>query len=437
MGLFTTSDKVRFKLVKEDACTATFSVEVPAAQVEAESHNALLRFQQRAKLPGFRPGKAPLDMVRQQFGAHLQEEVIDHFARKHVPEALLELKLSPVAAPVITDVSREAGKPMQFHLRVEVPPRVAPKDYAGIKLIRQDYPATDELIAARLEELREAHARLEAAAEESVGKAHYVVVDYSASRGGKPLADAKGVGELVDMSSEQAVAGLTEGLLGLKRGESKAISVKLGGQDTQLDVTVKEIKTKILPLLDADFAKDMGLETIDELKAKLKEVIAEEGRTRTERELSEQLENGLLQSNRIPVPPSLSQAQLEHMIERLQRQLLGGRGEFSVQQLDELKTKLRPQAEDRVRISFLLPAIAQREKIDVAEAEVQAELEKSLSAAETDEKKTHVRAAFSERRDEILGMLRDRKTLDFLRAKATVAEAPAGTEKKRSEGESK
>ena len=422
MGLFATSDKIRFKLVKEEACTATFSVEVPAAQVEAESHNALLRFQQRAKLPGFRPGKAPLDMVRQQFGAHLQEEVIDHFARKHVPEALRELKLSPVAAPVITDVSREAGKPMQFQIRVEVPPRVAPKDYAGLKLSRQSYPATDELVAARLEELREAHARLDPAADESVGKAHYVVVDYSASRNGKPLADAKGAGELVDMSSEQTVAGLSEGLVGLKRGERKDISVKLGGQDTQLSVTVKEIKTKILPPLDADFAKDMGFETLDELKAKLKEVVSEEGRSRTERELAEQLEAGLLKANRIPVPPSLVEAQLEHMIERLQRQLLGGRGEFSAQQLEELKTKLRPQAEDRVRVSFLLPAIAQREKLEVAETEVQAELEKSLAAAETDEKKAGVRQAFSERRDEILGMLRDRKTMDFLRAKASVSD---------------
>jgi trigger factor len=431
MGIFSTSDKVRFKLVKEDACTATFSVEVPAAQVEAESHNALLRFQQRAKLPGFRPGKAPLDMVRQQFSAHLQEEVIDHFARKHVPEALRDLKLSPVAAPVITDVSRDAGKPLQFQIRVEVPPRVAPKDYSGIKLTRQAYPATDELVAARLEELREAHARLEAAADESVGKAHYVVVDYSASRGGKPLADAKGTGELIDMSSEQTVAGLTDGLLGLKRGESKAIPVKLGGQDTQLNVVIKEIKTKILPALDADFAKDLGCETIDELKAKLKEVITEEGRARTERELAEQLEAGLLKANPIPVPQSLVADQLERMAERLQHQLLGGHGEFSAQQLEEIKTKLRPQAEDRVRVSFLLPAIAQREKLEVAEAEVQAELEQSLAAAETEEKKAGVRRAFSERREAILGMLRDRKTLEFLRAKATTVAAPAGAEKKR------
>ena len=424
MGLFTTSDKVRFKIVKEDACAATFSVEVPAAQVEAESHNALLRLQQRAKLPGFRPGKAPLDLVRQQFGAHLQEDVRDHFVRKHVPEALRELRLSPVAAPTVVDVAEGAGKPLLLQVRVEVPPRVAPKDYANIKLTRLAYAATGEMVNARLEELREAHARLDPAADDSVGKAHYVVIDYAASRGGKPLADAKGVNELVDMSSEQTVAGLAEGLLGMKRGETKEVAVKLGGADTRLSVTVKEIKTKILPGLDADFAKDLGCESLGELKTKLQEVITEEGRARTERELSEQLEAALLQANRIPVPPSLVSAQLEHMIERLQRQLLGGRGEFPAQQLEELRTKLRPQAEDRVRISFLLPAIAECEKLDVAEAEIEAELDRSLGAAETDADKAAVRRAFSERRDEIKGMLRDRKALDFLRSRAAITDGP-------------
>ena len=105
---------------------------------------------------------------------------------------------------------------------------------------------------------------------------------------------------------------------------------------------------------------------------------------------------------------------------RLQRQLLGGRGEFSAKQVEDLKTKLKPQAEDRVRVSFLLPAIAAREKLEVPDSELQAELEKSLASAETEEKKAGVRQAFAERREEILGMLRDRKTLDFLRAKASV-----------------
>jgi trigger factor len=400
-------------------------VDIPAVQVEAEQHNALLRIQQRAKLPGFRPGKAPLDLVRQQFGAHLREEVLDHFVHKHVPEAMRELKLEPVASPAVVDLKMDAGKPLQFQVRVEVPPRVAPKDYANLKLTKQSYPATDEAVAKRLEELREAHARLDRAPEEAVAKNHYVVIDYTGSRGGKSLPNAKGSNELVDMSSEQTVAGLADGLLGMKRGESKDLTVKLGGQDTQLSVKVQEIKTKILPALDADLAKDMGFDTLDALQAKLKEVVSEEGKARTERELSEQLEAALLKANRMPVPNSLVEAQLEHMIERLQQQLLGGRGEFSPKQLEEIKPKLRTQAEDRVRISFLLPAIAEREKITVAESDLQAELERSIGALETEDKKESVRRMFTERRDEIMGMLRDRKALEFVRAKAVITETAA------------
>ncbi len=423
MGLFTASDKVRFKIVKEDACVATFSVEVPAVQVEAEGHNAILRIQQRAKVPGFRPGKVPLDLVRQQFAGHAQEAVLDHFVRKHVPEALRELNLNPVATPAIVDVSQATGKPLQFQVRVEVPPRVVPKDYAGIKLTRNSYPADDAAVEARLTELREAHARLEPAAEEAAGRSHYVVMDYAGVRDGKPLADVKGANELVDLSSEQTVAGLCEGLLGMKRAQTKAVMVKIGGKDTELQVTVKEIKSKILPALDADFAKDMGFESVDALKVKLREVITDEGRSRSERELAEQMEAALLKANHMPVPPALVTAQLEHMIETLQRQVLRGRDEFTAQQVEEFKTKLRPQAEDRVRLSFLLPAIAQREKIDVAEPEVAAELEKSLAAAPTEERKEAVRRSFAERREDVLGMMRDRKTLEFLRAKAAITDA--------------
>ncbi|MDD5655847.1 MAG: trigger factor [Elusimicrobia bacterium] len=424
MGIFSSTEKVRVKLVKEDACEAQFSVEVPGAQFDAESQNALVRVQQRAKLPGFRPGKAPLELVSRQFSDIIENEVVDTLLRKHVPEALRELKLQPVAPPVVTDIKREPGKPLAIQVRVEVPPRLAPKDYSGIKLARRSYPATDEAVAARLEDLREAHARLERAPEEAAGKGHYVVIDYTASRAGKPLAGVKGANELVDMSSEQTVAGLAEGLLGMKRGETKDISVKLGGQDTRLSVAVKEIKTKVLPPLDADFAKDLGVESLDELKAKLKEVVAEEGRSRSEREISEQLEAALLKSNRMPVPPSLTEAQLEHMLERLRQQLLGGRGEFSEKQLQDLKAKLRPQAEDRVRMSFLLRAIAEREKLAVSDSDVKAELDAGLAAARGDEKKEEVRRLFEARRDEIVEMLRDRKTLAFLRAKASLSDAP-------------
>ena len=189
-----------------------------------------------------------------------------------------------------------------------------------------------------------------------------------------------------------------------------------------MSVTVKEIKTKILPALDGEFANDLGFDTLEQLKAKLKEVIDDEGKQKTEREVTHQIEEALLKANKIPLPPSLVEAQLEHMIQRLRRQLGGQLGD---QQLGDLKTKLLPRAEDEVRISYILPAIAEKEKLAATEEDLKAELEKNINAIESDVKKDEVRKMFEERREAIAGMIRDRKTLDYLRQKASITDVKA------------
>ncbi len=425
MGLFTSekSEKVRSKKLKEEGCQVTFSIEIPPAEVDNETQNLLVRIQQRAKIPGFRPGKAPLDLVKKEFTGHAREQVLDSLIRKHVPETMRELGIRPVAAPTVEDVKWDEGKPLKLQVRAETAPVVTPKDYTKIAIKRKSYPVTDEQVGARLQELREANARLEKAAEEAVAKNHYVVIDYEAFQGGKALPNAKGQNELVDMSSEQTVEGLIEGLVGMKREESKEISVKLEGKPSALKVAVKEIKRKVLPEIDAEFAKDMGFESVDLLKAKLREVMEEEAKSKTEREVSQQIEEALLKANKIPLPPSLVEAQLEHLMERVKRQLVGPKGELTQEQAKDLSEKLKPRAEDEVRISYLLPAIAEKEKLQALDSDLQAELEKNLAAIENDDKKEEIRKLFEERKDAIAGMIRDRKTLAFIREKAVITEA--------------
>jgi trigger factor len=319
-------------------------------------------------------------------------------------------------------VQFEPEKPLKLQVRVEVPPTVSPKDYTKIPVKRKAAKADEKALDKRLEELREANARLEKASVEKVGKDSYVVMDYEGWQNGKPMANAKGQGELVDMSSDQTIEGLQPALLGMKIDEQKDVAVKIDGKDTTLKVTVKEIKTKVLPAVDAEFAKDMGFDTVDALNAKLKEVIADEGKAKTEREVTQQIEEALLKANKFPVPPALAESQLDHMIGRLRRQMGGQLGE---EQLTELKTKLLPRAEDEVRLGYLLPAIAEKEKLNVTEAELQAELDKNLASIESDAKKEEVRKMFEERKDAVSGMLRDRKTMQFLRDSAKITDVKA------------
>ena len=424
MGLFTSSkpDKAKFKKIKDEGCVVTLSVEVPPQEVADQTQTALVRLQNRARIPGFRAGKAPLDVVKAHFTGHAREEELDALNRKHVPAALEEMKLRVVETPAVEDVKWKDGEPLQLQVRVEVAPTPTAKDYVKIPVTRKAAAADAAALEKRVQDLRESHARLEVAPEETVGDKHFAVIDYTASRDGKPLPGAKGAGELVDISAEQSVEGLTAGLKGMKRGESKTITVKLGGKDADLSLHVTEIKAKILPAADAEFAKDLGFETLDELKAKLKEILDRETKSESEADAMRQIEEALVKVNKFPLPPSMVQRQLEGMMERMSRQLAGA-ATLPEKMLADLRAKLQPKAEDEVRLAFVLSAIADKEKIEASEAEVRGELEAGLKDAETEEKKKELRDVYERRKDQIAHMIRERKTMAFLREKAVYKDA--------------
>jgi trigger factor len=270
--------------------------------------------------------------------------------------------------------------------------------------------------------LDDSHSRLESAKDEIVGAKSFAVIDYIASQNGKPMANAKGSGELVDISAEQSLEGLSDGLKGMKRGESKTIKVKLGGKDADLTVTVTDIKAKILPALDAEFAKDLGFETLEDLKKKLKEVLDREIKNESDADAIRQIEEALVKANPFSLPPSMVERQLEGMMERMSRQLSGA-SKLPEKVLSDLRSKFLPKAEDEVRLAFILNAIAEKEKIEANDQDFEAELATGLKEAQTDEKKNELRELYTKRKDQILHMIRERKTVAFLKEKAAYKDA--------------
>ncbi len=419
MGIFGTTEKLKIKKIKHENCEALFSVEIPAPEARAEEENSLVRYQERAVLSGFRAGKAPLELVKKQFSDAIRQDAVSRLARKHVPQALTELKLNPVAPPVIQEVEYVPGKPMRLSVLVETQPEIDPKGYTKIAVKRRTPEPGEKAVDDRLNELREANARLEPAPEEAAGAEHYVVIDYVGLHGAKPLA-AKSENELVDMSSKQLLEGLVEGLMRMKRGETKEISVSIKGKPARLQVTVKEIKKKVLPSLDAEFAKDMGFETLDGLRSKLKELVAQEADKHAERDVQEQIEDALLKANRIPLPPSLVEGELRHRLERIRARLLGPRGQWPEAELKAWTEKIRPLVEKDLKISYLLAAIARKEKLLVPDEDLAKELDRNLAAAESDAKKDDIRKAFEGRRDEIRALLLDQKTMAYIKGQAVI-----------------
>ncbi|MDE2291147.1 MAG: trigger factor, partial [Elusimicrobia bacterium] len=272
MAISVPEQKAKTKKVKSEGCRHTYEVVVPAARAAEAVQTSLVRVQLTAKLPGFRPGRAPLDQVKAHFMGRARAAAADDLIEGAVREALAETQLRPVAVPAVGNVRFPEGGPLSFELHVETAPEFTPKGYKGMKLSKKEAKASDGDVADRLKQLQEGNARLEAV-EGPAAKEHYVVMDFELSRDGKPLPQGAGKGELVDMSSDQTIDGLQKGLMGAAKGETRDFQVTLDGKPAQCKATVVEVKRKVLPALDDEFAKDLGVDSLDELKKRLGEIV--------------------------------------------------------------------------------------------------------------------------------------------------------------------
>jgi len=415
MAIWTPTQKNKTKKLKVEGCQHSYEIEIPSIRVEEAMQNVFVRLQLQAKISGFRPGKAPLDIIKRQYGGVARSEAAEQVIKNAIPEVLKDLDLRPVTMPSVGSVSFKPDTPLKFQLHIEVAPNFKPTGYKAIAVERKEAKVGDKEVDDRLLHLQEGNARLEKAEADVIGKEHYVVVDFNITRGGKTIEGGKGKMELIDMSSDQTVEGLAENLLGAKRGETREFDVKIDKKPARCKVTVGEVKTKILPKLDEEFAKDMGLESLDKLKSELKSIIEKENKEKADREVSQQIEQALLKANPFDVPPTLQNHQLEHMLDRLVSRLVGPGKSLPDKQRDELREKLRPQALDQVRLQFILAEIAKVEKLEATDADFEEEREKTLTGAPDDKEKAKAREFFEKNGDDVRAAIRERKVIALIR----------------------
>jgi len=318
----------------------------------------------------------------------------------------------------VGDVKFTPDNPLKFEMHVEVAPAFTPGGYRGISVTKKEIPVTDADMDERLKQLQDGNARLEKAEDETVGKEHYVVLDFEMLRDGKPLPGFQGKNELVDMSSDQTIDGLCANLIGMKRQETKEFEVQIDKKPAVCRATVHEIKNKILPKLDEEFAKDMGMESMDKMRSELRTIIEKENAEKADREVSGQIEEALLKANPFEPPPSLVEHQLEHMLERLLGRIVGPNQSLPEKQAAELREKMRPQAADQVRLQFILSEIARTEKLAATDEDFKQEMEKAVSGAPDEKEKKKAREFFDKNGDDIRAALRERKVIRLIRDEA-------------------
>jgi trigger factor len=408
-------------------------IEIPEDQVNKEVESFYKDLGKKAKIKGFRPGKVPRNILERYFKDYVKTEVVQKLIQDTYPQALSEKDLQPVSPPVIDPGEFEGGKSFQYSAVIEVKPDIKLEGYTGLKIEGKKEEVKDEEVEERLRALQNLHANLKTISEaRPIQAGDYVIVDYEASMGGKPLEGGKAIDFTVEVGSGQFIPALEEKLIGLKPEEEKEIEVsfpedygyqKWAGKTISFHVKIKEIKEKILPPLDDEFAKDLGdYSSFEELKAKLKGEIEKEKELVLERQLKDQVVDQLLEANPFEVPESLVEEQAKAMVSDTKLKL-AAQGvvlkNLGVTE-EKLQQDYKAMAQKQVKTFLILDKIASQEGIAVTDEEADDRLKEM---AERMHQKFDVVKRYYEKNGLLpevkAGIIRD-KILNFLLEKANV-----------------
>lgn len=409
------------------------SIEIPGNEVTKEVDSFYKDLGKKAKIKGFRPGKVPRNILERYFKDYVKAEVVQKLIGDSYPKALTETNLEPVSPPVIDPGEFSEGKSFQYSAVIEVKPDIKLEGYAGLKIEGKKEEVKDEDVEERLKSLQNLHANLKTISEgRPIQTGDYVIVDYEASVGGKPLEGAKAVDFTVEVGSGQFIPTFEEKLIGLKPEEERDIEVafpedygyqKWAGKTILFHVKIKEIKEKVLPVLDDEFAKDLGdYSSLEELKTKLRGEIEKEKELVLERQLKDQVVDQLLEANPFEVPESLVEEQAKGLVSDTKLRLAAQGVELKNLGVTEEKLQgdYKAMAQKQVKTFLILEKIASQEGIAATDEEVD---ERLKEMAERMHQKFDVVKRYYEKNGLLpevkAGILRD-KTLNFLLEKANV-----------------
>jgi trigger factor len=407
------------------------AVEVPAADVRVEVEKAYSTLQRKARVRGFRPGKAPRQVLAHLYGPQVASDVVNAIVNDTLPKVLSEQNVQPINQPQVEAGKFEQGANFSYKARFEVQPEIGEVTYEGLDLVRPPEVATEAAVDEQLELLRRQHARLQPPEPvRPAQKGDVVTIDFTLSVEGKELKDGGGEGLPLELGSGQILPELDAALLGKKIDDKFDVDAKfpdahtskeLAGKVGMLRVHLKDVKERILPTLDDEFAKDVGnFQTLVELRADVHTRLEKMLKDRAESALAEQIVEKLNEKNPLDVPPSLVEQQCRMMeMELLQNARRAGQ-RVSPEDFAKVHGQVHADAEKKVRAGLLMGAIAKKLDVKVTDQDIQKGLEEL--AAETGKNVAKVRAEYNEpqRRQILVGMILEDKVLDVIEGKANI-----------------
>jgi len=428
----------------EASCRRELELEIPAEEVSKKIESVAKEFARIANVPGFRRGKAPVSLIRRKFADDIKGEVLQSLVPERVEKAVAEQKLTPVSQPQVDKLDFNEGQPLKFRAVFEVLPEFELGNYKDLSLEMPTMDITEEDIKKTLEEMRERAATFAPVEGRAIQDGDFAQVKLlgTPDGGGDPL-QADSV--LCHIGAEETMEPFNTNLKGASIGDHKNFDVeypadypdpKLAGKKYHYAVEVLGIKTKKLPELNDEFAKDVSESaTLDDLRTKVKEGLEHQRDHKHKELLHEKVLGEIVKLHDFPVPESLVEHQMDVRLERVVRSLAAQGVDPRAVNVDwvTLRRRQEERAKDDVKAELIVDRIATAENIDVTDAEVNHELEHMASHSGESAEAIRARLTKQGTLDRMKAKLRSDKTLDWLAQNAkikTVAAANAATDAK-------
>lgn len=415
-------------------CAKRLDIEIAPENVKQKLDQAYRELAKKVSIRGFRKGKVPRPVLERYHRTSVEKEVLQKLVPESFQQAVKDRGLRAVGQPKLDDINLDSEKALRFTATVEVIPEISLQTYEGWELTKEVQAIAESDIERQLQELQNRHVRLNAVDEDRpVREGDYVLISYEGFRDAQPVPGSKTENYGLVMGSKTMIADVERGLFGMHKGEMRQIPVRfaedsqnttLAGQEVTFHVTINEIKERVLPSLDDEFAKEAGsVETLDELQDKLRKTLEASAERVARRALHEAVVAHLIEANPLELPPGMVEGETQALIIDMERELRPqGIKEDTSQLTEDHREQLQQRAVMRIKRELLIEEIAKREGLTADDSEVDGELKRV--AERTEQRVEYIRrqmeqsgALESIRR----GILAD-KVLDFVAGRCTIHE---------------
>lgn len=421
----------------EATCRRELELEIPAEEVTKQTEKVAKDLARVARIPGFRPGKAPLALIKRRFAEDIKGEVLQTLVPERVEKAVAEEKLTPVSQPQVDKLEYKEGQPVKFRASFEVLPEFSLGDYKNLEIELPEMTITDDSVANTLAEMQQRAATFVPVEGRAVQNGDFAQIKLlgTPEGGGDPLQAAS---VLCHVGADETMEPFNEHLLGTSAGDHKNFDVaypadypdaKIAGKTLHYSLDVLSIKTKQLPELNDEFAKDFDATSLDELKKKLRESLEHQLEHDKKNQLRNKVLAELVKGHGFPVPESLVENQKDILLRQIVRSLAERGVDPRAIEIDwsALRQKQEERARDDVKAELVVDRIATEEKIEITDDDLHKELEHLASHSGESAEVLEARLTKQGALDRMKAKLRSDKTVDWLAQSAKVKSVAAAS----------